>query len=159
MFILIKTIEKNKNLTKSFKKSDLSVYERKPYLFDTPSEFNTYKILVELFGDKYFIFPQINYIHLIQPKTGTRGERQGYRNRIDRKSADFVFCDKDKIIPQLIIELDGSVHDFENKQEKDRFKDELIKTVGLSILRLKTNNLSKEFLKTEITNKLNRICY
>lgn len=37
-------------------KQDLSVYERKPYLFDVNSEFNLYKVLLELFGDKYFIF-------------------------------------------------------------------------------------------------------
>jgi len=31
-------------------KSSLSVYEKKPYLFDNSSEFNLYKILLELFG-------------------------------------------------------------------------------------------------------------
>lgn len=32
---------------------DLSVYERKPFLFDTVSEFNLYKILLELYGATY----------------------------------------------------------------------------------------------------------
>lgn len=137
-------------------KADFSVFERKPYLFDTNSEFNLYKVLLELFGDKYFIFPQINYSHLIQPKRAPYAEERRQRSRIDRKSADFVFCDKINIIPRLIIELDGSVHNFKSKQARDEFIDELTKIVDLPILHLKTSNLDREFIKNEINAKLNK---
>ena len=135
---------------------DLSVYERKPYLFDTTSEFNLYKILLELFGDKYHIFPQVNYSHLIQPKKSTWEEERRHRSRIDRKSADFVFCDKERVVPQLIIELDGSVHNFKSKQARDAFINELTILVDLPILHLKTGSLDKEFIRAEITKKLTR---
>jgi very-short-patch-repair endonuclease len=137
-------------------KVDLSVFERKPYLFDTNSEFNLYKVLLELFGDKYFIFPQINYSHLIQPKRASYTEERRQRSRIDRKSADFVFCDKINVIPRLIIELDGSMHNFKSKQARDEFIDELTKIVDLPILHLKTSNLDREFIKNEINAKLNK---
>lgn len=133
---------------------DLSVYEKKPYLFDTNSEFSLYKTLLELFGDKYFIFPQVNYSHLIQPRKTTWEEERKYRSRIDRKSADFVICDKDKIVPVLIIELDGSAHNLKSKQARDEFIDELTKIVDLPILHIKTNNVDKEFIKSEINKKL-----
>jgi len=133
---------------------DLSVYERKPYLFDTTSEFNLYKILFELFGDKYFIFPQVNYSHLIRPRKTTWEEERKHRSRIDRKSADFVFCDKERIVPQLIIELDGSVHNFKSKRARDEFIDELTKIVDLPILHLRTGNLDKEIIRKEIGQKL-----
>lgn len=134
---------------------DLSVYERKPFLFDAVSEFNLYKLLLELFGDRYHIFPQINYSHLIQPrKTNWENERR-YRSRIDRKSADFVFCDKDRVVPKLIIELDGGVHNFKSKQTRDEFINELTKLVDLPILHLKTTNFDREFLRSEINKKLN----
>ncbi len=136
-------------------KPDLSVYEKKPYLFDTSSEFNLYKVLLELFGDKYFIFPQINYSHLIQPKKTTWEKERKYRSRIDRKSADFVMCDKERIVPQLIIELDGSVHNFKTKQARDEFINEITKVTGLPILHLKNSDLDKEYIKKEIAQKLN----
>lgn len=141
-------------IKKSKSKLDLSVYERKPYIFDTNSEFNLYKVLLELFGDKYFIFPQINYSHLIKPRKTTWGEERKYRSRIDRKSADFIFCDKEQIIPQLVIELDGSAHNFKSKQERDEFIDELTKMIDLPLLHLNTGNLDKEFIRIKINQKI-----
>lgn len=133
---------------------DLSVYERKPFLFDTVSEFNLYKILLELYGDTYRIFPQVNYSHLIQPKKSTWEEERRHRSRIDRKSADFVFCDKEHVVPKLIIELNGSVHNFKSKQARDAFINDLTKLVDLPILHLKTSNLDKGFIRAEINKKL-----
>lgn len=139
---------------KNKKEVDLSTYERKPYLLDTNSEFVLYKVLMELFGDKYLIFPQINYSHLIQPrKIGWREERK-YRSHIDRKSADFVLCDKEKVIPILIIELDGSVHNFKNKRIRDELIDKIAKIVNLPILHIKTNFSNKDYIKSEVENIL-----
>lgn len=129
-------------------------YEKKPYLFDANSEFDLYKVLTELYGDKYYVFPQINYSHLIQPKKSNFQEERKYRSKIDRKSADFVFCDKEKIIPRLIIELDGYVHNLKIKQARDKFIDEITGIADLPILHLKTNNLDREFIKSEIDIKL-----
>lgn len=142
------------NKKKEPEEKDLSVYERKQYLFDASSEFNLYKVLVELYGDRYYIFPQINYSHLIQPKKTTWEEERKYRSSIDRKSADFVFCDKERIVPKLVIELDGSAHNFKSKQARDEFIDELTKIVDLPILHLKTSNTDREFIKEEINKKL-----
>ena len=152
LIIAVKLVFKNLRT-----KPDLSVYERKPYLFDTTSEFNLYKVLLELFGDKYYIFPQVNYSHLIQPRKTSWEDERKYRSRIDRKSADFVLCDKVRIVPQLIIELDGSVHNFKGKQARDEFIDSLTKIVDLPILHLKTNNLDKNFISEEINKKMVKI--
>lgn len=142
---------------KKEEKLNLSVYERKPFLFDTVSEFNLYKILLELFGNKYHIFPQVNYSHLIQPKKTTWEEERKHRSRIDRKSADFVFCDKERVVPQLIIEIDGSVHNFKSKQARDEFINELTKLVDLPVLHLKVGSVDKEFIRNEINKKLSRM--
>jgi hypothetical protein len=135
-------------------KPDLSVYEKKPYLFDTTSEFNLYKILLELFGDKYYIFPQVNYSHLIQPRKTKWEDERRHRSRIDRKSADFVFCDKERIVPRLIIELDGSVHSFKSKQTRDEFINNLMKIVDLPILHLRPDAFDRGFIKNEVSKKL-----
>lgn len=135
---------------------DLSVYERKPYLFDAASEFNLFKVLVGLFGDKYYIFPQVNYSHLIQPKKTTWADEKKHRSRIDRKSADFVLCDKDRVVPQLIIELDGSVHNFKSKQARDEFINAITNIVNLPLLHIKTESMDKEYIRATITEKLNQ---
>jgi very-short-patch-repair endonuclease len=138
-------------------KPDLSVYEKKPFLFDAVSELNLYKMLVELYGDRYNIFTQVNYSHLIQAiKTNFQDERK-YRSRIDRKSADFVLCDKERVVPQLIIELDGYVHNFKSKQANDEFKDDITKIIGLPLLRIKTADANREYVKNAIDQKLNLI--
>lgn len=135
-------------------KTGFSVYQKKKFLFDTPSEFHMYKMLLELFGDKYFIFPQVNYSHLIEPKKSTFIEERKYRSRIDRKSADFVFCDKETMVPVLVIELDGYVHDFKDKRARDEFINEITQVVDLPMLHIKTVDVSKEFVKKEIEGKL-----
>ena len=135
---------------------DFSVYERKPFLFDNVTELNLYRILSDLFGNQYHIFVQVNYSHLIQPKKSGYKEERRFRSSIDRKSADFVLCDKDRVVPQLIIELDGSAHNFASKQKRDEFINELTKIVGLPILHLKTGNLAKEFIKSAVTSKLTK---
>lgn len=136
------------------KEHNLSGYEKKTHLFDTSSEFNLYKILLELFGEQYFIFPQINYSHFIEVKNVEWKESQAYRSRIDRKSADFVLCDKAQTLPLLVIELDGSAHNLSKKQERDQFIDELLNQINLPILHLKNDNLDREFVKNEILKKL-----
>lgn len=133
----------------------LSVYEKRTFLFDNQSELTLYKILLELFADKYFIFPQIHYIHLVDVPKGEWKEKQKSLNRINRKSADFVFCDKEKVSPLLVIELDGSSHNLKRKQERDQFIDELMQTVGLPILHLNPKDLQIEIIRAEIEKKLN----
>lgn len=141
---------------KSSNKPDLSVYEKKPFLFDAVSELNLYKMLLELYGNEYRIFTQVNYSHLIEPrKNFSWAEKQKYRSRIDRKSADFVLCDKEKVVPQLIIELDGYVHNFKSKQARDEFINDLTNIVDLPILHIKTTDLNRDFVKSEIDKKLN----
>jgi very-short-patch-repair endonuclease len=82
-------------------------------------------------------------------------EKRKYRSSIDRKSADFVLCDKSRVVPQLIIELDGNIHDFsEKKQRRDEFVDNLAGVVNLPILHIKTTNMDKEYIRNEVDKKL-----
>ena len=133
-----------------------SVYDRKRFLFDAVSELNLYKMLMELYGNEYRIFAQVQYSHLIEPKKSLpQLEQRKYRNSIDKKSADFVICHKDTVAPLLVIELDGSAHNQAKVKINDEFKNDITKVVGLPLLRLNTQNLTKEFVKKEIDAKLN----
>lgn len=131
-----------------------SPYQKKKYLFDTNSEFALFNTLLELYGEKYHVFPQMNYSHLIEPKPMDRSNDQRYRNRIDRKSADFVLADKATAVPVLVIELDGSAHTLASKQKRDEFINDITNVVGLPLLHIKTSNLDKEFIKGEVEKVL-----
>ncbi len=134
---------------------DLSVYEKRPYLFDTKTELELFNILLELFGDKFYIFPQVAYSHIVRVKKELPyRERFGYLSRINKKSADFVLCDKVQVVPQLVIELDGSSHQLPKRIERDGFVDGIMTVTGLPILHIKTEKMDKEFVKGEVNRVL-----
>jgi hypothetical protein len=122
-------------------------YEKKPYVFDVMTELTLYRTLIELFGDKYYILPEISYSKLIQVK---RGAERKYRNRFDKKSADFVLCDKERAVARLVIELDGSSHNSEKRMERDTRVDKMMFSIGLPILHLKTSAMDKESVRSQV---------
>ncbi len=126
-------------------------FNRRKFLFDVVSELNFYKILMELYGNDYRIFAQVQYSHLIEPKHSLSfAESRKYRNMIDRKTADFVICDKDTVAPILVIELDGSAHSKVKVKINDEFKNEITKVVDLPLLRINAENIDKEYIKNKI---------
>lgn len=114
-------------------------YYKKTYLL-TKAEHEFFKILQQILEDKYYIFPQVHYDSLLGIKSGqTYWDRRAYRSRVDRKSADFVICDKQKIEPLLVIELDDSSHNYYKRKERDGFIDDILQSANLKILHIKTS--------------------
>jgi hypothetical protein len=128
-------------------------YEKKPFVFDAMTELTLFRTLLELYDDKYYVFPEIGYSKLIQVKKGV--ERK-YRNKFDKKSADFVLCDKEHAVARLVIELDGTSHNSEKRMERDARVDKMMQDIGLPILHLKTSAMDKESVKRLVSEKLGR---
>lgn len=61
-------------------------------------------------------------------------KRQGWLNKINRKSADFVVCNKDFSV-LAVIELDDSSHDRELAKKRDADKDKALISAGIKIIR------------------------
>lgn len=53
------------------------------------------------------------------------------------KHVDFVVCDRARVCPILVIELDDRSHQRDKVQVRDAFIDEVFRSVGLPILRVK----------------------
>ena len=137
------------------REKDLSVYEKREYLFDTKNEFELFKVLNEVFADRFYVFPQVGYSHVIQVRKGLpERERFIAWNSINRKTADFVLCDKVRIVPQLVIELDGSSHQMPARVERDSFINKLMGITSLPILHLTTTNFDKEYIRGEVEKAL-----
>lgn len=133
-----------------------SGYKRKKYLFDANSEFELYKMLVRLYANQYRIFAQVNYNHLLESNSRGFVASRAERSRIDRKSADFVLCEYDSVVPLLVIELDGSVHGTAKKHERDVFIDTVCAEVGLPILHLEVGTFDESSLKALVDAKITR---
>jgi len=127
-----------------------SPYVKKPFVFDHSSELALYRQLIELFGDRYYIFVQVPYSRLIEVK---KGEEKRHRNRFDKKIADFVLCEKERAVAQLVIELDGSSHRRAKTQERDALVDRMLTSIGLPILHLPVG-ASREEVRSEVTRTI-----
>ncbi len=129
-----------------------SPYQKRRYLMDSNAEFGLFKILVELYGNKYYIFPQVNYSHLLEPKKMEWREGRRFMSKLDRKSADFVLCDKEHVVPQLVIELDGPTHARERTKVRDGFINDTLKAAGLPVLHIPVGPYTSESIK-EVVDK------
>ena len=112
-----------------------NAYYKKQYLL-TKSEHQFFDILQEILKDKYYVFPQVHLDALLEVKRSEE-KQQTYRNKINRKSVDFVICDRQYLKPLLAIELDDNSHYRWGRQERDQFVNKVLDSVDLKCLRIR----------------------
>jgi hypothetical protein len=102
--------------------------------FLSPAELSFFHVLRQVVADRAVICTKVNLADLFF--VSRPNENQGYRNKIDRKHADFVLCDTKTMRPLCAIELDDNSHSRRDRAERDHFVNEVFKTVGLPLLRI-----------------------
>jgi hypothetical protein len=128
-------------------------YTRKQF-FMTRAESSFYKVLVQAVGNDYVIFAQVHLSTIVDEKVPDQDWRAA-RSRIDRKSIDFVLCDKEYLKPTLAIELDDSTHERLDRKERDGFVESVLEMAKLPILRIQySENLNVVQLAERIKEKL-----
>ena len=115
---------------------DCSYYTKKDFLM-TKAENNFFKVLQQVVQDKYYIVPQVQLSNLVNVFGYGRWAYQ-YKNKINLKSVDFVLYDKEHFTPQVVIELDDSSHEREDRKERDNFVDSVMQKIGIKIVHIKT---------------------
>jgi very-short-patch-repair endonuclease len=125
-------------LFSSKKESKSYPYRKKDYLLSI-AEKNFYDVLKEVAAKKdLLLFAKVRLEDLLWiPKGVTSKERFALRQRIKSRHVDFLLCDKVKIRPLLVVELDDSSHSKENVKKRDSFVDMALGSAGLSILRVR----------------------
>lgn len=99
----------------------------------TYNEKDAYQKLQKIAEEKgYTVFAKVRLLDLVEPKSGNP-RYKSYFNKIRSKHVDFVLCDK-KLVAKIIIELDDSSHDTEDRKERDTFVDEVLKSTGYKII-------------------------
>jgi very-short-patch-repair endonuclease len=137
VLLLVKGLSRGKT-THPAEREDLPYEPRRALM--TPAERSFFGVLEQVVdASKYRIFPQVTLASLVAVKRGTSAY-QSYHNKIDRKTVDYALFSKDTFMPRLVIELDDSSHDHEDRKERDAFLDSVLAKAGLPLLHVKTRS-------------------
>ncbi len=112
--------------------SDGLPYKKKDYLL-TAAERSFYEVLCGIMDNQLHVFPKVRLVDLVYLPKGVES-RQGHMNRVMSKHVDFVLCDRQNIVPLLVIELDDASHEREDRRERDAFLDKALAAASLPIL-------------------------
>lgn len=101
----------------------------------TRREYAFFKALQPI-AQKYhlMICPKIRLADLVSVPQGTKEAK--WFNYIKAKHVDFTLCDMDLRV-KLIIELDDSTHERQDRQTRDDFVDRVFQTVNIKIIHLR----------------------
>ena len=112
-----------------------------PYLvnkkFLSYQEASFYKLAREVLQGKYTVCPKVSLSELFYINESDRSRWQIYRNKIDRKTVDFVVCDSASMKPIYAIELDDPSHERPDRQERDQFVEAVFATAQLPLVRIR----------------------
>lgn len=136
-------------------KQDNLFYKRKGYFF-TISERKFFDVLQSVINGKFIIFSKVRITDLLEAPKGL-GNPSFYQhfNKIKSKHVDFVICDKERLIPLLVIELDGSSHSRPDRIKRDEFVDQAFKSADLPIIHIRNYaSYDKEELFQSLGNYL-----
>lgn len=104
------------------------------------AEASFYKRLETVVDGKYYIFPQVHLSSLMLNKTYGKYNKLGFQ-RIQRRSVDYVLCDKETMAPVYAVELDDSTHDCAKRQTRDSMVENMLAEIDLPLIRFR--NVSK----------------
>ncbi|MCC7469823.1 MAG: DUF2726 domain-containing protein [Bacteroidetes bacterium] len=129
-------------------------YNRRNF-FLTRAEHECYDALVEAVGAEYRIFAQVHLPTLVDHTVRGQDWRAALAH-INRKSVDFVLCDKAYLSPKLAIELDDKSHERPDRQERDREVERILHEAGVPLLRIENHgNFNPRALSQRIKETLN----
>lgn len=119
------------------------------------AEFSFYKILYNICLElDVTLFTKVRVADII--KVGKIENRQTYFNKIKSKHVDFVLCNTQTLKPIVCIELDDKSHNNNDRNNRDKFMDEIIGIAGFKSLHIKCSySYNRQLLKEKIQNELN----
>jgi hypothetical protein len=131
-------------------------YKKKDYLMST-REKAFFDLLKSVLPPNYEVAPQVNMDKVLNVKAGET-EWQNYKNKIDRKSFDYVVFTKNNYSPVLAIELDDSTHLLKSRMGNDNFKVRTCEAANLKLLRITVGeDTDREIIKNKLDTILNHV--
>lgn len=108
-------------------------YKRKDLIM-TQAETRFFQILTEAIGDGYYVFPQVHLSSILEHRIHGQNWWAAFHH-INRKSVDFVICDKKTVRPLAAIELDDWSHNLDHRKDRDREVERIFEGAQLPLIR------------------------
>ena len=102
--------------------------------FLSAAELSFYRVLAMGLEGSFAICPKVNLADIFF--VARPDENRSYRNKIDRKHVDFLLCDPMTMKPIIGVELDDASHSRPDRQDRDRFVDQVFDAAGLPLLHI-----------------------
>ena len=119
----------------------------------TPAERSFLGCLDSVLPTEIKVFPKVRLADIFSvEKSSNRAARVSAFNRIQSKHVDFVLCRSDDLSPLAAIELDDKSHDRPDRQERDKFLNDLFATSRIKLIRVKAQ---KSYDTGELIRRLN----
>lgn len=119
-------------------------YQTIPLLTDREQDF--FWRLKEAVRDDLVIAPQVVFGAFIKVKSTALTDKNRARHAVSHNRCDFLLCDK-KLKPVALVEVDDSTHNSFKAKAKDRRRDDLMKAVGVKVLRYRNMPAPAEIRK------------
>lgn len=110
-------------------------YRKRPYLFSR-AERSFYEVLRRSIPTDYVLFTKVRLIDILMVPASSES-RYAHQNKILSKQIDFLLCTASTISPALVIELDDSSHERQDRAARDDFLDASLAAAGLPILHIR----------------------
>jgi hypothetical protein len=128
---------------------------RKKSFFMTKAEHAFYTQLDSLYGERYFIFPQVHLSEFLD-HTVTGQDWRAALGAIQRKSVDYVICDKAYVRPLVAIELDDHTHERADRVKRDNLVESICAQAGMPLVRFTSTSTSADDIQKKMSNVLIR---
>ncbi len=128
-------------------------FKRREFLMNVP-ERKFFENLHKVVPENYVIFPQV-VLSSIVDVTITKKEAMGWRNKINRKTIDFVLFERPYYKPVLAIEYDGKTHNSPSRRKRDKEVEKILNSAGIDIFHVKHDkDIDLEQVKNKIEENL-----
>jgi hypothetical protein len=131
-------------------------YRKREWILDHGSEKDFYAVLEKACTQEMGpcrVMVQVQLSRLIEVEAG-HPEWQKWRNKIDRKSVDYVVCDAGTLRPRFAVELDGTSHDSSRRKERDSFVERALEAAGVKLVRVRRGKVSEEGITAMVRDVL-----
>ena len=150
----IKKINHEEEIEKNQQDSEnlpiVGAYEREWVLtYNEKYAYEKLKPIVDRAGG--YLLAKVRLLDLVKPKSGIP-KYKTYFYKVQAKHVDFVICDS-RLVARCIIELDDSSHNAKDRQERDKFVNEVLESVGYKVIHTWSINYETEKQILEIFRK------
>lgn len=127
-------------------------YQRKQYLM-TRAEHDFFLKLQAIYSANYSIFPQVHLSTIFDHQV--KGQNwKGALSTIDRKSVDYLICDKANLRPLVAIELDDWSHDRADRQTRDDLVESIFVQADMPLIRFESAGTDEATIRTSLDKYL-----